>query len=231
LLLSVSFLVPSIIIWWTASAHYYPEHSLSRPQTHAEPSCFAENSERRKKVARRRWLLLGRVLLFSTRACCFSFLFWPTRLPYQIANILERERDTTLFCLFVFLFSLFLSLIFSIPGHKPRGLHKHKKQMCFSNYQKKNFFQNFFFLCDCDLDKNVHRMCLYRMQVGFLSLLHVTWFVSFANSQQATVDRYTTAYIMRRTSKYRGSLSYSIIDLKSSRVMDFYRYWVMNSLS
>ena len=43
------------------------------------------------------------------------------------------------------------------------------------------------------------------MQVGFFSLLHVTWFVSFANSQQATVDRYTTAYIMRCTSKHRES--------------------------
>lgn len=149
---------------------------------------------------------MGRVLLLSTRACCFSFLFWPTRLPYQIANILEG-KGIPLCSVFSFFFSRFFSRSFSsIPGHKPRGLHKHKKQMCFFQLPKKELFsQNFFFLCDCDLDRNVHRMCVYRMQVGFLSLLHVTWFVSFANSQQATVDRYTTAYSMRRTSKYRGS--------------------------
>jgi hypothetical protein len=108
----------------------------------------------------------GRVLAISTR-CFVAFFFFLARekglLPHQIANILEgKGRENTTFVLFFLsiFFSVFLSLIF-LHTQSPRGLQiKHKKQMCFSNYQKKRFFsQNFSpSLCDCDYDGDVQRM-------------------------------------------------------------------------
>jgi hypothetical protein len=85
----------------------------------------------------------GRVLAISTR-CFVAFFFFLARekglLPHQIANILEEKgRENTTFVLFFLsiFFSVFLSLIF-LHTQSPRGLQiKHKKQMCFSNYQKK----------------------------------------------------------------------------------------------
>jgi hypothetical protein len=202
--ISVSFLVPSIIIWWTASAHYYPEHNLSNGRkTHAEPKLlFTENprEKRKKKLLDDGGFALRRVLAISTR-CFVAFFFFLASakkglLPHQIANILEEQgRGNTTFVLFFL--SIFFSVSFShslssIPKAQ-EGCHKAQKADVFFQLSKKRFFSQTFSpsLCDCDYDGNVQRMSCAGCCVWFLSLplLHVTCLIENCHPRQAIGDR------------------------------------------
>jgi hypothetical protein len=155
-----SFLVPSIIIWWTWHLHIITsEHNLSkRPQNTMQSLKLLFTEKPREKRREKKKLLddggfaFGRVLANSTR-CFVAFFFLlgfsakRSLLPYQIANILEEKGEgkiTTFVLFFLSIFFVFFSLIF-LHTQSPRGLQiKHKKQMCFSNTKKRFFLRKVF---------------------------------------------------------------------------------------
>lgn len=93
-------------------------------KTHAQPSCFRRNpGEMEKKLLDDGGSLLGRVLLFSTRACCFSFLLAHEASIPNCNHFGGKGGITTLFCLsFSFFSALSLRSFSSIPNHKPKRL-------------------------------------------------------------------------------------------------------------
>jgi hypothetical protein len=167
------------------------------------PSCFSlKNPERREKKSCLTMvvLLLGESLLFRLVALLLFSSFWPLRKKACFHTKLQtfwRNRGgeiPLLFCSFFRFSFLFFSLTHFPPYPKlKRAAIKHKKQMCFSNYQKKRFFSQTFSpsLCDCDYDGNVQRMSCAGCCVWFLSLplLHVTCLIENCHPRQAIGDR------------------------------------------
>lgn len=166
------FSLPSIIIWRTASAHYYPEHSLSRPRNTCKAKSLSPKTQREeKKLLDDGGLLLVTSLAVLDSCLLLSIPFWPTETCFHTklqTSWRGKGGNTTLFCLSFFSFRFFFAHFPPYPAISQEALHKHKKQMCFSQLPKKKkrtFFSKTFLPCVTVTMIKTCIGCLMPMQV------------------------------------------------------------------